>query len=264
MKHFRYTSSLSKWICSFLETWSAPVPPPKNSSQMDIRNFFNIMPAKTPYASGLEYETSVQARLRSLSYLGDPVVVSDVAGSNKSAHDIVIQSPVYVPLEAKRANASEGGGCTMRLRDGKIQLPENSVLQSFLPADFKLWDGRIPSCLTGDKSVETWNAEKPLFHGIYLPVSSSAVADYYRAKGTFYLQVEGHGLYHTGEDVYGWGVPKFVCDCKIRIRLKQHHSSSVPQDVQACFNYKVNTLPPSLYDFMSEDRLPPGFLVPVE
>jgi hypothetical protein len=162
-------------------------------------------------------------------------------------------------FEAKTKGANEGGGCTMRLVNGSFQLPEQSVLRGFLPPDLVLWDGKVPSCLTGDRSVETWNAEKGFFKGVYIPAPSSAVADYYRQKGTLYMQIEGRGLYHTGEDVMGWGVPKFEPECRVRIRLKQHHSGSVPQDCQACFNYKPKSLPPTPYDLTDLDRLPPGF-----
>jgi hypothetical protein len=120
-----------------------------------------------------------------------------------------------------------------------------------------LWSGFVPSCMKGDKSDATWFAEKHLVEDIKKPVPSSVVADYYRAKGTQYIQIEGKGLYHTGSDVLSWGVPKFEPACKVRIRMKQHNGGHVPQDCQASFNYAQKTLPPSPYDLM--ERLPPGF-----
>lgn len=208
--------------------------------------------------SGFKYEHAVHACLQTLRWNNEAVRVSDPAGANKNAHDITVLNN-GLTLEAKTKGATEGGGCTMALKDGAFQLPTQSVLRSFLPETLVLWDGRIPSCLTGDKSEETWKAEKVFFKGMYIPAARSAVADYYRAKGTMYMQIEGKGLYHTGEDVLGWGVPKFEPECRVRIRLKQHHSGSVPQDCQACFNYNGKTLPPSPYDLMDPTRLPPGF-----
>jgi hypothetical protein len=84
------------------------------------------------------------------------------------------------------------------------------------------------------------------------------VAENYRAKGAHYIHVRGKGIYHTGEDPMGWGVPMFVTPCKLRIRAKQHGSGSVPQDVQVSLTYD-NKLAPSPYDFMDLTRLPPGF-----
>ena len=214
--------------------------------------------------SGYTYECNVHARLKILFFNGEPVRLSEPARADKHAHDLTLLNN-GLTLEVKTKGAIEGGGCTMALCDGVLQLPEQSVLRGFLPPDTPPpWDGRIPSCLTGDKSVATWLAEKGSFKGIYIPVSSSAVAEYYRAKGTMYLQIEGKGIYHTGDDIMGWDVPKFETGCKIRIRLKQHGSSPVPQDCQACFNYDRNGLPPSPYDFMDLARLPPGFTLAAE
>lgn len=230
---------------------------------MDIRTFFgcfNLRKSRGGAAakSGFEYERSIHTTLQTLTWNGETIRLSDPAGANKHAHDIAILNN-GLTLEAKTKGATEGGGCTMTLRDDVFQLPEQSVLRSFFPSDFLPWNGKVPSCLCGDKSESTWLAEKDSFPGIYITASSSAVADYYRAKGTMYMQIEGKGLYHTGDDVMGWGVPKFEPECRLRIRLKQHHSGAVPQDCQACFNYLGKTLPPSPYDFLDPSRLPPGF-----
>jgi hypothetical protein len=236
------------------------LPPP---AKMNIHPFFRCLHmTKTRGAaaakSGFEYEREVHAFLQTLIWKGETVRLSDPAGANKHAHDITMLNN-GMTLEAKTSGATEGGGCTMSLKEGVFQLPEQSVLRSFFPPNFSPWNGKVPSFLTGDKSEATWLAEKDSFRGIYIPASPSAVADYYRAKGTMYMQIEGRGLYHTGEDALGWGVPKFEPECRVRIRLKQHHSGSVPQDCQACFNYNGKTLPPSPYDLLDPTRLPPGF-----
>ncbi len=236
--------------------------------KMDIRTFFSLLHmSKSRGAaaakSGFEYERELYRTLQTLTWNGEPVRLSDPAGANKHAHDIILLNN-GLTFEAKTKGATEGGGCTMSLKDGAFQLPEQSVLRGFFPSDFQLWDGKIPSFLTGDKSEATWLAEKDFFKGIYLPASPSAVAEYYRAKGTMYMQIEGKGIYHTGDDRMGWGVPKFEPECRVRIRLKQHHSGSVPQDCQACFNYNGKTLPPTPYDFLDPLRLPPGFTRPGE
>jgi hypothetical protein len=235
--------------------------------QMDLRAFFSVQRMSrasrasrgaAAAKSGFNYERAVHAHLQTLAWHGDQVRLSDPAGANKSAHDLTLLNN-GLTIEAKTKGATEGGGCTMSLRDGAFQLPEQSVLRAFLPPDLRLWDGKVPTCLTGDRSESIWLAEKSSFKGVYVPASPSAVADYYRAKGTMYMQIEGHGLYHTGEDTMGWGVPKFEPECRVRIRLKQHGSGSVPQDCQACFNYSGKSLPPSPYDLMDATRLPPGF-----
>jgi hypothetical protein len=208
--------------------------------------------------SGFAFERAVHTQLLTLLWKDETVRLSDPAGANKTAHDITMLNN-GLTLEAKTNGATEGGGCTMRLVDGAFQLPDQSVLRRFLPPDLVLWGGKVPSCLTGDRSVETWHAEKGSFKGVYIPALPSAIADNYKAKGTMYMQIEGRGLYHTGDDPMGWGVPKFEPECRVRIRLKQHGSSPVPQDCQACFNYDPKSLPPTPYDLMDMTRLPPGF-----
>jgi hypothetical protein len=237
------------------------IPP---TDMMDIRTFFaHLRVPRGAFASGAAYERAIHARLRSCTYKNEPVRVSDPAGANKTAQDLTVLNN-GLTLEAKTRKATEGGGCTLTLQEGVLCPPVQSVLRQYYPTDLRLWEGRIPSCLTGDRSLATWTAEKEHFKGVYLPVPSTAVAEYYRAKGTMYMQIEGKGLYHTGVDTMGWGVPLFELPCRIRIRLKQHSGDPVPQDVQACFNFKTATLAPSPYDFMESARLPPDFALAAE
>lgn len=244
---------------------------------MDIRSFFSHLRMQTVRASrasrggaasksGFNHEHAVHARFQRLAYNGERVVVSDPAGSNKNAQDHILVNCGGLAIETKTKGAFEGGAKTMKYRDGAFQLPEHSLLRNIVlsATPMPLWDGFIPSCMKGDKTDVTWLAEKERTPEIRKPVPSSVVADYYLAKGTNYIQIEGKGLYHTGEDVKGWGVPKFEPICTVRIRMKQHHRGSAPQDCQASFNYKSKSLPPSPYDFMDDTRLPPGFTLVVE
>ena len=47
-------------------------------------------------------------------------------------------------------------------------------------------------------------------------------ADAYRHKGCAYVQIKGWGMYHTGEDVCGFGVPLLEFPTKLRFRVKSH------------------------------------------
>lgn len=47
-------------------------------------------------------------------------------------------------------------------------------------------------------------------------------ADAYRHKGCAYVQISGWGVYHTGEDVCGFGVPLLAFPTKLRFRIKSH------------------------------------------
>lgn len=238
---------------------------------MDIRSFFGCshIPESRGAAAaknGFRNEQAVHAQIQRLNYNGERVQVADPAGANKSAHDHTFLNCGGLTIESKTAGAFEGGGKTMKYRDGAFQPPDHSILHEMVLSvtSLPLWGGFVPSCMKGDKSETTWLAEKHFVEEIRHPGPSSVVADYYRKKGTHYIQVEGKGLYHTGDDVKGWGVPKFEPTCTIRIRMKQHGPGSVPQDCQASFNYSERSLPPTPYDMMDLERLPPGFTSAVE
>jgi hypothetical protein len=148
-------------------------------------------------------------------------------------------------LEAKTLNASEGGQRKFYLKEGVLELPNDDrtrIHRALLPPDFKLWEGRVPSFVKGDRTQETWNKEAASFRDVYVNADNTAVAKFYKEKGTHYIQIEGKGLYHTGEDPCNFGVPLFSCSTRLRIRCKRH-KGSIPGTVMAALNYNKNTLP---------------------
>lgn len=162
-------------------------------------------------------------------------------------------------LEAKTLNASEGGQRKFYLNDGVLQLPDDErtrIHKALLPNNFIPWEGRVPSFVRGDRTQETWDRESALFRDIYIDASPTSIAEYYKNKGTQYIQIEGKGLYHTGEDPCNFGVPLFSCATRLRIRCKRHHGS-VPGSVMSALNYKKNTLPDTPFCLMN-GPLPPN------
>ena len=162
-------------------------------------------------------------------------------------------------LEAKTLNASEGGQRKFIVKDGMLQLPDDDrakIHKALLPPGFILWEGSIPSFLKGDRTQETWDKEAASFRDVYINADNTTVADFYKKKGTHYIQIEGKGLYHTGEDPCNFGVPLFTCTTRLRIRCKRHHGS-VPGTVMAALNYNKNTLPKSPFCLMN-GPLPPN------
>jgi hypothetical protein len=148
-------------------------------------------------------------------------------------------------LESKTLNASEGGQRKFYLKEGVLELPNDDrtrIHRALLPPDFKLWEGRVPSFVKGDRTQETWNKEAASFRDVYVNADNTAVAKFYKEKGTHYIQIEGKGLYHTGEDPCNFGVPLFSCSTRLRIRCKRH-KGSIPGTVMAALNYNKNTLP---------------------
>ncbi len=152
-----------------------------------------------------------------------------------------------IGIEAKNLGTQEGGQRAFALIEGKLQipdLPKNAVHRAMLAGyktDFLPYNGQIPSFKRGDLTSETWLREKEKFKDQYFDCDPKAISDYYRTKGSAYIQVEGKGLYHTGVDPCGFGVPFFECPTRIRIRCKVHHGK-VPTSVTAALNYNKKKL----------------------
>lgn len=186
-------------------------------------------------------------------------IASDAPAENE---DFIIQwRGKKIGLEAKNLGTSEGGQRAFVLQDDKLMIPDlgrNRIHRACLPHDFVPFEGRIPSFKRGDLSRETWDKERELFRDQHIRCSPTAIAEYYRMKGSSYIQIQGMGLYHTGVDVCGWGVPLFKCPTRMRIRCKTH-KGNVPTTVQAALNYNKDRLEKSPYCLFDE-RLPPSLV----
>ena len=72
------------------------------------------------------------------------------------------------------------------------------------------------------------------FGNRYKVIPSSALHDYYAAKGTFYIQIGGYGLYYMKANPLRLSIPQFNPGLRIRIRIKR--GGSVPLN-----NYRFTT-----------------------
>jgi hypothetical protein len=202
--------------------------------------------------NGHSYEQKVADSLSTLLYQGIPLHLRATTAGATSESDIrfTVQGIAY-GIEVKDKKAFEGGQKRMIPGDHGLVIPEDCLhkecLGSYIP-----FQGRIPSFLKGDKRPEQWIAEKHLFSDEYISVDSKKVAEYYRRKGESYIQVEGKGLYHLGQDVLACGVPEFVCETLLRIRCKCHKSTPMHRSIMTSFIYKKETLQSSPFDLVSK------------
>jgi hypothetical protein len=226
------------------------------------------------YLSGISYESRIAARLASLRWSESRVPVRLVRPPAGATHgnDVQFYAAPYpttaplrvIGLEIKTAGAVEAGQRTFKLtKNGDLALPDNQQNQIHrycLPAGFRPFKGRVPSFLLGDKSFATWREEKRHFTSEYLNISEpDMIARYYRSKGSDYIQIQDLGLYHTGADPCAFGVPLFTCNIRIRIRCKQHGSSSLPTSVLAALEIRDRSqIPASPYCL--EHRVPSVFM----
>ena len=216
-------------------------------------------------ASGNAYEKEVAKMLQSLRFQDCPILVWGTAGSDKGAPDVdatLCDGPFKVEVKTKKA--FEFGSKKFQFKDGRYELPDDPLIRSCFPPDFQPFNGFIPSFLKGDPSQEALNRDRreQKEKGNKLDVKfkiddTLLAAKYYAAKGVHYIQIQGHGLYHTGFDLYNLGLPILKMKMSIRYRCKTH-KSNLNHSVQAQLNCD-HLLIKSPYDLTDLTRLPPGF-----
>ena len=91
--------------------------------------------------------------------------------------------------------------------------------------------GTIPSKSFTEDMVKSDYAR---FKDAFLPISTSALWDYYATKKTYYIQVGGYGLYYMKSNPANLPIPQFNPKLRIRIRVKR--GGSKPID-----NYRFTT-----------------------
>ena len=121
-----------------------------------------------------------------------------------------------------------------------------------------IFDGLLPSFT----HFQDWSKHASKFADVYVPCKNTSIATCYKQKGFHYIQVYGHGLYHTGVDVCSFGVPYFKCEQRVRIRCKRHGKvckqtgESLPSSVVASLRPKLSTLPNSRYSLDAIELFP--------
>ena len=72
------------------------------------------------------------------------------------------------------------------------------------------------------------------FKDKFLSVPLSSLFNYYAAKGTYYIQIGGYGMYYLASNPANLPVPKFNGAMRLRIRLKRGGSTPI-------YNYRFTT-----------------------
>jgi hypothetical protein len=78
-----------------------------------------------------------------------------------------------------------------------------------------LFSGRIPIFMFKNISFNYWLSIKHNYENISLICPPHALTCIYRDHGYKYIQISEKGLYHLGDDIYNFGVPKFLCPQRI-------------------------------------------------
>ena len=199
--------------------------------------------------NGKQAEVDVASRLKALLFNGVPVEVGETAGGGHGDDVPTRIAGMSVGFEVGTPGKFEGGGCTLRLENGVLAVPDNKPLLRSLMGSHRPWGGVVPPLTS-------------VCPDDYLDVPRDSIARYYRAKGTHYLSM-GKGLYHTGGDVLGLGVPLFEVDgIRLRTRVTKHMAKMgdgvrKPTDYTTALTFPVRKLVPSPYSLFG--TLPLGF-----
>lgn len=199
--------------------------------------------------AGRQYELKVVDILSKLKYNNQRLNVQALTAAASHDNDVVFAvREKYYGIECKNKGAFEGGGRVLKVINGNLCVEDIGLIKT-LYGEHVAFNGMIPSFLKGDRSKDTWLSEKDLFHDEYIHVEPTAISEYYKTKGSSYIQVEGKGLYHTGNDVLEFGVPLFQGDTRLRIRTTKHidRKTGVPRDVTVALVFKRASLAKSPY-----------------
>jgi hypothetical protein len=212
------------------------------------------------FKSGNEYEQKCHSILQSITYRGEKLTVKPAAGATHDC-DVICLVPVSgniipVGFEVKNLGAFEGGAKKLYSTPTGMTILEEGIHKSII-GDRQLYGGAILPWYQNKKTLEDWKAVEHIFKpDIYIETSHDSVANYYRKKGTYYIQIEGKGLYHTGEDILELGVPMLTSVVKMRIRSSKHIKNGIPMDITAALQFNRRTIGKSPYS-LEGGQLPP-------
>lgn len=159
---------------------------------------------------------------------------NELGGCN-SKNDIECKmDSTNIPIEIKRLNTPDWMQCSLKydytnkkwIGSLKNKIPEKSkIIFEKLISDKILFNNKIPEFMTKDLVYSDWlNIKKNTtdYNDIYFDCPNDTIKNLYREKGCIYIQISDKGLYHLGEDLCKFNVPEFICEQKLRVRIKIH------------------------------------------
>jgi hypothetical protein len=191
-------------------------------------------------------------------------------GGCSGGHDVALnfKAPADTFVEVKGRNAPDWIQTSIipkRRRwtsRPKSQLPKvvTRVIERHL-TNVNIFGNTTPIFLERKISHDEWLRLAPQYKDCYFDCPSTTIAMAYKMKGANYIQVMGYGLYHTGKDTCGFGVPKFECQQRVRVRCKRHgrneSEKSIPTSVVASLRPILSTLAKSPFSLDAWSKLPP-------
>lgn len=191
--------------------------------------------------SGMLYEQTVLKICKKLRISKQGIVkksvfckktINDLGGSS-SEHDLVCNfHGMPINIEIKKCASPDWMQVSIMKTMNNWHAKHNSKIPTEsvnvfneLIKDYVLFNNRIPTFMHRKITHDQWVKIKKRnthFRDTYIKCESDIISKLYKAKGTHYIQVSDHGLFHTGEDPCCFGVPFFECPQELRVRTKIH------------------------------------------
>jgi len=209
-----------------------------------------------PFQTGFVYESTVANRLASISYEGSPIQIVGQAGAGHGPDVKILCGDKSCGFESKTQGAFEGGQSRFKLVEGVLRLPDS--IHKRLAPGYIPFEGRIPPFFERTITKEDWLQVKHHFQDEYKTMDSlDLIGNYYKEKGSAYIQIENYGLYRTGEDdPLNLEVPIIRCKTMLRTRCKQHKSTPLTMSVTCALIYDKKSLEKSPFCLMTPGKLP--------
>jgi len=197
--------------------------------------------------------------------LGGCSFKNDIECNMKSIGDISI--------EIKKSKTPDWMQCSLKydninkkwIGSSKNKIPEASKkIFEDLISKIELFNGNIPPFMEKDITHEEWTKikdETTDFNDTYLDCPSDTIMKLYNKKGCSYIQISEKGLYYLGSDICDFQVPPFICDQRVRVRIKIHERKNKKGVCKlsvtiACQPKNINHLENSNYSLDHRTTLP--------
>jgi hypothetical protein len=234
----------------------------------------------TPALEGKKYELQIHNVLKHTSILGKPFHIqreTDLGGCS-SKNDITCQyNDNKIGIEAKKCGTPDWMQCTIKyhlvqkkwyLDKGKIPDMCKNIFNTLL-SDITIFHNHKPPFIEKQMTHEEWlevKSKSSVFNDMYIDIPNDTISKLYKAKGCHYIQISDYGLYHLGEDICDFGVPEFIVDQQIRIRVKVHSRKNTKgfcdlSVTASCQPKQIKQLTRSKYSLDHVNTLPVGLSI---
>ena len=200
------------------------------------------------FKSGKSYQHKIYLKLNYLFGNVDECLVEEVKGAMAGSDVCLRYEGSTIGFECKNKGAFEGGSKKMYFDNNRLKFPTNTIHQMIV-GDTLVYDGLNLPWYDNKRSLTDYEKVRSIFDkDIYIAAHDSSISNYYKVIGTHYIQIEGLGLYHTGDDILDTGADLFSCEVMLRIRSSKHKRNGIPTDVTGALQYNRLSIKKSKID----------------